>query len=227
MTAISSMFDAIAARYDGMNRVLSAGRDEVWRRKAARLLPRLGDNGRVLDLCGGTGDLCRALRRQGVQACCVIGDFSWPMLALARPKRLQAHLAVMDALRLPLRDASFDAVICGFGMRNLESLEKGVGEIHRLLKPGGSFLTLDFFRPTTPFTRFFYRVFAPAFILLAGWLLGTRRDAYAYLTRSVLGFRSVEEYAALCLEGGFEKVAVAPCDFGIAHAVSAVKRSRA
>lgn len=227
--AIQSMFDAIAGRYDLLNRLLSAGRDLAWRRRSARLLPPLGKGARVLDLCGGTGDFTAALRRAGSRAGFVLGDFSRPMLALSLPKKLAAPPVVLDALHPPLKEGSFDAVLCGFGMRNLDDTAAGICAVHALLKPGGAFLTLEFFRPANPFTRFFYGVLAPAFIPPLGWLLGSRDsgrgDAYDYLVRSVRRFRSAGEYAALCREAGFATTRIQAQDGGIAHAVLAVKEA--
>jgi demethylmenaquinone methyltransferase/2-methoxy-6-polyprenyl-1,4-benzoquinol methylase len=198
--AIQSMFDAIAGRYDLLNRVLSAGRDVAWRRKAVRLLPPsvLGPAARVLDLCGGTGDFTAALRRAGSRAGFLLGDFSRPMLVRALPKKLAALPVVLDALAPPVKPSTLDAVLCGFGMRNLDDTEAGVRAVHALLKPGGTFVTLEFFRPTGWFARFFYGGLAPLFIPLTGRALGSRRTAYAYLVDSVRGFRSAEEYAGPC-----------------------------
>ncbi len=225
--AIRSMFDSIAGRYDALNRILSLGRDLAWRRKAARLLPNLARGSSLLDLCGGTGDFYLAARRMGMDAFGVVGDFSRPMLMRARSKPgFSGALIEMDALRTPFGDAKFDAVLCGFGMRNLLQLGAGLREIHRLLKPGGVFVTLEFFRPDTGFTRFFYRVPAPVFLPLWGWMLGSRREAYAYLAGSVLGFHSPGEYAAFCRETGFSRVEVTACDFGIVHIVKAIKEGQ-
>ena len=155
--AIQSMFDAIAGRYDLLNRLLSAGRDVAWRRRSVRLLPPLGAGTRVLDLCGGTGDFTAALRNHGNRAdlkpYCVLGDFSRPMLVLSVPKGLAAAPVVLDALHPPPKAAAFDAVLCGFGMRNLDDTAAGIRAAHALLKPGGSFLTLEFFRPANPGCR--------------------------------------------------------------------------
>ena len=221
--AVRTMFDAIAGRYDTLNRVLSAGRDAAWRRKAAGMLKTLEPHAKVLDLCGGTGDFSLALRRQGIKADCIVGDFSRPMLRLGRDKGL-TKLAVLDALLPPFRDGIFDAVLCGFGMRNLDSLEQGIRMVHGQLKPGGIFLTLEFFRPDTAFTRFFYRVPAPVFIPFLGRLFGSSREAYEYLVNSVQRFRSAEEYAEMCRRAGFVSVKTSSCDFGIAHVVMAVKQ---
>ena len=217
------MFDTIAGRYDLLNRLLSAGRDLAWRKRSARLLPSLKSGTRVLDLCGGTGDFTAALRKAGSTAQILIGDFSRPMLALSVPKGLIAPPVVLDALHLPLKDNTFDAVVCGFGMRNLDDTSAGIRAVHTLLKPGGSFLTLEFFRPANPFTKFFYGVLAPIFIPPLGRLLGSKRDAYDYLVRSVKRFRSAEEYAALCRDAGFVTTRIQAQDGGIAHAVLAVK----
>lgn len=218
------MFDAIAARYDTLNRVLSAGRDLAWRRSAVRYLPHLGPKATVLDLCGGTGDFAAALRRSGSQAACLLGDFSRPMLALSVPKKLGTTPVVLDALAPPVKPESLNAVLCGFGMRNLDDTDAGIRAMHDLLKPGGMFITLEFFRPTGVFTRFFYGVLAPLFIPLMGRVLGSRRTAYEYLVESVRRFRSADEYAALCRANGFVDVRVRTYDFGIAHAIVAVKK---
>jgi demethylmenaquinone methyltransferase/2-methoxy-6-polyprenyl-1,4-benzoquinol methylase len=222
------MFDDIAGRYDTLNRVLSMRRDLAWRRKAVRLLPTsiMMAGARVLDLCGGTGDFAAAMRRSGSEASCILGDFSRPMLALSVPKKLHLLPVVLDALSPPIKPASLDAVLCGFGMRNLDDTAAGVRIVHALLKPGGSFVTLEFFRPAGWFARFFYGVLAPLFIPLTGRALGSRRAAYAYLVDSVRDFRTAEEYAALCRGNGFQNVRVQAHDFGIAHTVAGTKSPR-
>ncbi len=225
--AIQTMFDGIARRYDTLNHVLSAGRDLAWRRKAVSFLPPLGADARVLDLCGGTGDFAAALRKAGSAAGCVLGDFSRPMLALSVPKRLGAAPVVLDALAPPLKPESLDAVLCGFGMRNLDDLAAGIGAVHSLLKPGGTFVTLEFFRPDSLIPRFFYGALAPLFIPLMGRALGSRRAAYDYLVRSVREFRTAGEYASLCRAAGFTVARVRAHDFGIAHTVVAIKHGAA
>ncbi|HLP40988.1 MAG TPA: ubiquinone/menaquinone biosynthesis methyltransferase [Fibrobacteria bacterium] len=242
--AIQNMFDGIAGRYDFLNRFLSAGRDRVWRRKAAeRLMGRGARN--LLDLCGGTGDFwhswIEAEARTGnaaeiEQAAAsrsfgVIADFSLPMLLEARRKfvasapagRPRPALVRMDALHPCFKEGRFDAVICAYGMRNLDSLGLGLDQITSVLKPGGVFVTLEFFRPTTLFTRFFYGVMAPLAIPFLGWLFSSRRQAYAYLVDSIRRFCSVWEYRERSRQQGFRDVEVIPCDFGISHIVTAVK----
>jgi demethylmenaquinone methyltransferase/2-methoxy-6-polyprenyl-1,4-benzoquinol methylase len=230
--AVQTMFDEISGRYDRLNRLLSAGRDLAWRRKAVAMLPSLGGGGRparVLDLCGGTGDFTAALRqwergqseRAGVRTQCVIGDFSRPMLALSFSKGLNAPAVALDALRPPLKPGSFDAVLCGFGMRNLDDTAAGVRAVRDLLTPDGTFVTLEFFRPEGLFARFFYGALAPVFIPFAGAALGSRRTAYEYLVQSVRRFRTAKEYAALCRAQGFGDTRIRALDGGIAHIVIA------
>jgi demethylmenaquinone methyltransferase/2-methoxy-6-polyprenyl-1,4-benzoquinol methylase len=238
--AIQDMFDGIARRYDFLNHFLSAGRDKAWRKKAALCLldrPPL----KVLDLCGGTGDFWKTwekVKREKPAATSgrngsekgfgVIADFSLAMLREARRKSSGADasstaLVRMDALRPCFKDGSFDAVICAYGMRNLDSLGAGIAEIRRLLRPGGVSVTLEFFRPTTPFTNFFYRVFAPMCVPFLGGLFSSRKKAYEYLVQSIRGFCSAGEYRERFRELGFRDVSVIACDFGISHIVKAVK----
>jgi demethylmenaquinone methyltransferase/2-methoxy-6-polyprenyl-1,4-benzoquinol methylase len=230
--AIQRMFDGIARRYDFLNHFLSAGRDRAWRRRAAACL-RGGGNLRVLDLCGGTGDFWKTwaesagARAAGSRG--IIADFSLPMLKEAQRKLAgggpagRPALVRMDALNPCFKDGSFDAVLCAYGMRNLDSLTGGIDAIGALLKPGGLFITLEFFRPTTAFTRFFYHGLAPLCIPLLGWFFSSRRQAYAYLVDSIRRFQSVREYRDGFRGRGFRDVAIIPCDFGISHIVTAVK----
>ena len=126
-----------------------------------------------------------------------------------------------DALKLPFRDASFDAVTCGFGMRNLDDLRAGAVEIRRVLRDGGTFVTLEFFRPETIVARAFYSGIAPLMIPLVGSLLGSRREAYEYLVTSIRRFARVGDYARILSESGFRVKAVRSLDFGLCHAVVA------
>ena len=221
---VRSMFDSIAGRYDTLNHILSSGRDMSWRRRSVGLLPGLGVSMRVLDLCGGTGDFSLALRKSGFQGDCVLADFSRPMLGLSRKKSvLRAEPVLADALSPPFKEKTFDALLCAFGMRNLDNVEEGIHHAHGLLKTGGCFLTLEFFRPTTPFSRILYHILAPVLMPLVGKILGSRSSAYAYLADSVAGFCNVEEYRMKCQAAGFIEIQILSLDFGVAHAVLARK----
>ena len=132
---VRSMFDRIAPVYDVMNRVMTVGLDQRWRRLAARAVVRPGDE--VLDACCGTGDLAIAAR--GGRAGRVTGlDFSEPMLERARRKDPAIEWVQGDLLELPFADASFDAATVGFGVRNVDDLERALAELRRVLRPGGT-----------------------------------------------------------------------------------------
>jgi demethylmenaquinone methyltransferase / 2-methoxy-6-polyprenyl-1,4-benzoquinol methylase len=212
------MFDQIAHRYDFLNHLLSAGRDVAWRRACCRALP-VQPAGVLLDLCGGTGDFALTYARLvGTPRLALVGDFSYNMLERALPKGGALLPVQLDALRLPLPDACADVALNGFGMRNLPDVRQGLVEVFRTLRPGGVFMTLEFFRPTNPFTRFFYGVLAPLSIPLVGFIF-SKADAYDYLVRSIRKFLSVQEYAALARQTGFVVKDIKACDGGIAYRV--------
>jgi len=201
--AIRGMFSAISPRYDLLNRLLSMGLDVSWRRKAVRLLaPSPGDV--VLDLCGGTGDLALEAVKTGARVICL--DFSGPMLARARRKfdRSAAApcLVLADALRIPFPDRVFDGVLVGFGVRNLRSLEEGLDEIRRVLRPGGKACVLEFSRPSGPLARL-YGQYLARILPRAGDLISGRRGPYQYLARTIRGFPPAEALGALMSERGF------------------------
>jgi len=215
---IRSMFDQIAHRYDFLNHLLSAGRDVAWRRTCCREL-RGAPQEVLLDLCGGTGDFAVTyLQETGEPTLVLVGDFSFNMLVRSRPKCERLIPVQLDAMALPLPDACLDVILNGFGMRNVPDVRQALGEVYRTLRPGGLFMTLEFFRPINPFTRFFYGVLAPMSIPLVGFLF-SKRDAYDYLVRSIRSFLSVHEYAELARAQGFRVRLVKSCDGGIAYRV--------
>jgi demethylmenaquinone methyltransferase/2-methoxy-6-polyprenyl-1,4-benzoquinol methylase len=215
------MFDRISGRYDTLNHVLSARRDLAWRRTAVGYLPT--GPSRILDLCGGTGDFLLAARASGREATgSVVADFAFRMMLPLPSKGIRPGIQA-DALQLPFHDASFDAVLCGFGMRNLDRTGDGAAEILRVLKPGGTFVTLEFFRPQTPVSRFFYGAVAPLLMPAVGTVFGSSKEAYEYLVRSIRAFLPVDEYAALLERTGFVESRIRGFDFGLCHAVAARK----
>jgi demethylmenaquinone methyltransferase / 2-methoxy-6-polyprenyl-1,4-benzoquinol methylase len=197
---VRCMFDRIAPVYDVMNRAMTAGLDRRWRRQTIEAVVRPGD--RVLDACCGTGDLAVAalpLARE------VVGvDFSEAMLARARRKAPRVEWMRADVLALPFDDETFDAVTVGFGVRNLEDLERGLAELRRILRVGGRLGILEITRPRgllAPFYRLWFDVLIPA----AGKLL-PGGAAYAYLPASVRRFPEPDELAALLRTAGFGDV---------------------
>ncbi|MBA2383570.1 MAG: ubiquinone/menaquinone biosynthesis methyltransferase [Actinobacteria bacterium] len=195
------MFDRIAPVYDVMNRAMTAGLDQRWRRLAARAVVRPGDD--VLDACCGTGDLAIAARAAGGT---VTGlDFSEPMLERARRKDATIEWVRGDLLELPFADASFDAATVGFGVRNVADLERALGELRRVLRPGGRLAVLEITRPRGPL-QLFYRLWFDVLIPLAGRLLPGGK-AYTYLPASVRRFPAPEALCILLETHGFGGVA--------------------
>jgi demethylmenaquinone methyltransferase/2-methoxy-6-polyprenyl-1,4-benzoquinol methylase len=194
------MFDRIAPVYDLMNRVMTAGLDQRWRRLTVRLVVSPGD--RVLDACCGTGDLGIAARKAGAE---VVGlDFSGAMLERARRKEPAIEWVQGDLLELPFEDGSFDAATVGFGVRNVADLERGLAELRRALKPGGRVGILEITRPRGPL-RLFYKLWFDVLIPLAGKILPGGK-AYTYLPASVRRFPGPDELAELMRRQGFAEV---------------------
>jgi demethylmenaquinone methyltransferase/2-methoxy-6-polyprenyl-1,4-benzoquinol methylase len=206
------MFGAIARRYDLLNHVLSLNLDVGWRGRAAlAACPEAGE--RVLDLCGGTGDLSVALaegpKPPSLVVCC---DFSHPMLARAAPKFLRSGLddrcfvVEGDALRLPFHDGSFDAVTVGFGVRNLADMHAGFREILRVLSPGGRLVVLEFSRPTGPMLKRIYAFYLKSIVPRLGDGASGRRGPYAYLARTIGDFPEPDLLAGMIRDAGFAAV---------------------
>jgi demethylmenaquinone methyltransferase / 2-methoxy-6-polyprenyl-1,4-benzoquinol methylase len=199
--AVRGMFDRIAPVYDLMNRAMTMGLDQRWRRLAVRESVRPGD--RVLDACCGTGDLALAARAAGAAE--VVGlDFSEPMLERARRKAPELEWVRGDLLALPFPDASFDVATCGFGIRNVEELEAGLRELARVVRPGGKLAVLEITRPTG-LLRPFFRLWFDVLIPLAGKVLPGGK-AYTYLPASVRRFPGPEDLAALFRQAGLADV---------------------
>jgi demethylmenaquinone methyltransferase/2-methoxy-6-polyprenyl-1,4-benzoquinol methylase len=197
---VRSMFDRIAPVYDLMNRVMTVGLDQRWRRLAVREVVWPGD--RVLDACCGTGDLAVEAERRGGR---VVGlDFSPRMLERARRKSGTIEWVQGDALALPFADEEFDAATVGFGVRNLADLEGGLRELARVLRPGGKAAVLEITRPRgilRPFFRLWFDVLVP----FAGRVLPGGK-AYTYLPASVRRFPGPEDLSALMRRAGFQDV---------------------
>lgn len=197
---VRAMFDRIAPVYDAMNRTMTAGLDKRWRRITAESVVRPGDE--VLDACCGTGDLAIACARAGGK---VTGlDFAGRMLERAEAKAPELEWVRGDLLELPFADGSFDAATVGFGVRNVEDLERALAELRRVLRDGGRLGILEITRPRgllAPFYRFWFDGVVP---LLGKLLPGG--SAYTYLPASVRRFPGPEELAVLLTRAGFANV---------------------
>ncbi|MFL6014264.1 MAG: class I SAM-dependent methyltransferase [Gaiellaceae bacterium] len=187
---VQTMFDRIAPVYDVMNRVMTAGLDQRWRRATAKAVVEPGD--RVLDAACGTGDLAVIAARAGGK---VTGlDFSEAMLERARRKAPELDWVRGDLLALPFEDESFDAATVGFGVRNVADLPGALEELRRVLKPGGRLGILEITRPRGPL-RFFYSLWFDRIVPLLGKVL-PGGEAYTYLPASVRRFPGPDDLAA-------------------------------
>jgi len=203
------MFDRIAPSYDRMNKMMSLGIDRRWRGRVVRMIGRVvgaSNDPAVLDLCAGTMDLAAAMETAYPAARIVACDASPKMLARGASKVKRVEAVVGDALALPFADGAFDAVVCGFGVRNLADLRKGMREARRVLRPGGLFLTLELFQPRAATTRVVHGAGLKYLLPVMGAAFAGDRDAYAYLADSMAGFVTRPAYEAMLAEEGFTAV---------------------
>jgi demethylmenaquinone methyltransferase/2-methoxy-6-polyprenyl-1,4-benzoquinol methylase len=210
--AVRRLFGAIARRYDLANHLLSGGLDFWWRRRAAKMV-RAWKPARVLDLATGSGDLALALARACPEAEVLGADFCLPMLLTARRKGV-ANLVQADGMSLPLPDAAFDAVTVAFGLRNMESWQRGLAEIARVLRPGGHILVLDFSIPRLPI-RALYRFYLHRMLPVFARLLTGDRGAYEYLGASIEKFPSGAAMNVLIETAGFMEAKCEPLTGGV------------
>jgi demethylmenaquinone methyltransferase/2-methoxy-6-polyprenyl-1,4-benzoquinol methylase len=193
------MFDAIASRYELVNKLMTFGLDSRWRRRAVSDL-RLARNSLVLDVAAGTGDFTRELRHQGHRG--VATDLSYNMLKTAKrvPERVQA-----DASLLPFRNASFDGVTCGYALRNFTDLQKTFDEMARVLRPGGRLSLLEVAEPSSGLWRAGFRLWFHKVVPFIGSLLSDRA-AYQYLPASTAYLPTSGEISLMLQHAGFSSV---------------------
>jgi demethylmenaquinone methyltransferase/2-methoxy-6-polyprenyl-1,4-benzoquinol methylase len=216
---VEEMFDSIAARYDLMNRLFSAGIDMNWRKKTIRLLQK--DNPKkILDMATGTADMailaCRLLHPEKVTGI----DLSAEMLELGKKKvekegfATKIELLKGDGEAISFPDNSFDAVTVAFGIRNFENLVDGLKEIHRVLKPGGRLLILEFSKPRTVFKKLYNLYMGMVAPEVARWFR-QNKDAYRYLSKSSSAFPDRGHFTAILNRVGFSNTECKPLSFGI------------
>jgi demethylmenaquinone methyltransferase/2-methoxy-6-polyprenyl-1,4-benzoquinol methylase len=201
---VRAMFDRIAGVYDRMNRVMTAGLDARWRARAADLAA-LGAGGKALDVACGSGDLSIELASRVGERGEVVGcDFSERMLELARHKAPAVRFEQANALDLPYADAEFDAATVGFGARNFADLDRGLGEMARVTRPGGRVVVLEITTPQKPPLSLFFRAWFDRVVPLVGRLADS--DAYTYLPSSVRRFPGPEELGGRMAAAGLDDV---------------------
>jgi demethylmenaquinone methyltransferase/2-methoxy-6-polyprenyl-1,4-benzoquinol methylase len=217
---VHQLFATIARRYDLLNDIMSAGLHRRWKRRlvelaGARDVPSHGAasgdgayNGRVLDLCCGTGDIALAFARAGADA--TGADFTEEMLRVAEARTQAVRWVRADALALPFPDNSFDVVSVGYGLRNLADIERGLREVYRVLKPGGKFLSLDFGKPESKVFRSFYFGYLRVVLPILGRVFCGDPDTYGYILASLQDYpaqRGIKELMEACgyRDCGFEE----------------------
>ena len=214
---VQNMFDAIAPRYDLVNRIMTFRLDTRWRKLAVRKLA-LSRGARVLDLASGTGDLCIDLRKAGLHP--LSFDMSFGMLAAdhSNAPRVQA-----DILRLPIASGSVDGVTCGFALRNLVDLNVFFHEIARVTRSGGRIALLDVSTPTNPIIRWGNSVYFGKVVPRIGGLL-SNRAAYNYLPKSVAYLPAPAQLVDMLQAAGFEHVRHEQLSGGLTQLMHATKR---
>jgi len=227
---VQKHFDSIAPKYDFMNTLLSFGLHYLWKRTAVKLMG-LKQGSKVLDVCGGTSDLAiLAARYVGSEGKVIVYDFNRAMMEAGKGKVHKALLAARiryvqgDAEQISFPEASFDAAMVGFGIRNLTHMEKGFAEMYRVLKPGGTLMCLEFSRPANPLFRFLYDLYSFYIMPFIGQLLTGSRTAYTYLSESIRLFPSPDELCAMLFKIGFSQVTYQRRTNGIAVIHIGVKK---
>lgn len=227
MDNIGQLFDGISNRYDRFNHLTSMGIDRLWRKQAVDSLPRCG---RVLDVATGTADYAIAAVARSKAEKVVGVDISDGMLAIGRAKvrrkSLSEKIELMhaDAVSLPFEDNSFDAITCGYGVRNFAQLSQSLTEMYRVLKPGGQLRILEFTYPTHPFVKWVYNLYFSYVMPLIGRTLTHDKDAFNYFMHSVKAFPKREEFVRILSEAGFQQAGYRSQTFGISSLYSACKK---
>jgi demethylmenaquinone methyltransferase/2-methoxy-6-polyprenyl-1,4-benzoquinol methylase len=228
---VQKMFSDIAPRYDLLNRLLSCGQDQYWRKRAVtRLSPQSGE--RFLDIATGTADVAlEIIRNVPKGAVQVVGmDFSEKMLELARQKidsldkANSIQLECGSAENLPFEDNSFDGTTTAFGIRNFSDIGRSLREMHRVLKPGGRCVILEFSLPRNPILNVLYRFYFEWLLPKVGRLISKHPSAYTYLPETVAAFPVRKEFSSLMQQAGFMNVTYKELTLGIVILYTGIKQ---
>ena len=217
---IASMFDAVAPRYDFLNRLLSGGIDRNWRKAAVNMLAP-HEPARILDIATGTADLAIEAKRLNPDK--IVGvDIAEEMLKLGRQKLQKMGLSDLitlqtgDAEKLPFSDSQFDGAMVAFGVRNFENLQLGLQEIRRVLRPGGALVVLEFSRPTAFPIKQGYNLYSKVIMPNIGKLFSKANGAYKYLPDSIAAFPDGEDFLTELRGAGYDQVEQKRLTFGVA-----------
>jgi demethylmenaquinone methyltransferase/2-methoxy-6-polyprenyl-1,4-benzoquinol methylase len=217
---VRAMFDQIAPRYDRLNRLLTAGLDQRWRRVALDCI-RVGRGDRVVDLACGTGDMAELAMERGARVIAV--DFAFEMLRTARRRGIRAPLLQADGVALPLVDGWASAATCGFALRNFVELPEIFRELARVLSAGGRVAFIEVDRPAPKFVRAVHSLYFDRVVPFVGGMLSDRA-AYAYLPKSTVYLPPTGELLALLEDAGFEQVEHRPLMLGAIQIVTGIRK---
>lgn len=224
---VAEMFNGIAGRYDFLNHFLSLGIDKLWRKKAIRQVAESGPQN-ILDVATGTGDMAIAASRVLPEADIIGVDIATGMLEVGRKKIQELSLEKQiilnegDSEHLPFDTGSFDAVMCAYGVRNFEHLQAGLQEMHRVLRPGGKIVILEFSKPQHFPVAQLYHFYFKAILPLIGKLVSKHSRAYTYLPESVAAFPEGTAFCEMLKKCGFKASNARPLSFGITTLYTAI-----
>lgn len=233
---IGSLFDRIAGKYDFLNHLLSLNIDRWWRKKAVSAIVKGKKvNGQCLDVAIGTADLAIELSRQLNNQHATFSitgiDLSSEMMRIGEEKVKKRGLQdcitfqLASALDMPFDDNTFDVVTCAYGVRNFSNLDKGLAEMHRVLKPEGQLMILEFSYPENKCIAWIYDLYFSHILPAVGRLFSKDKTAYSYLNRSVKGFVWGEQMVKRLIDAGFDGVEFKPLTFGITTVYMASKNT--
>lgn len=224
---VEQMFDSIAHRYDFLNRFLSLGIDQIWRKKAIASLKEVKPE-YILDVATGTADLAIAALKLNPKHVTGI-DISNQMLAVGRDKikakllHDKIELLQGDSSKLPFNDNKFDAITVAFGVRNFELLQQGLNEMNRVMRKGGKIAVLEFSKPKQFPVKQLYNFYFKYILPTWGGLISKSKSAYTYLPESVNHFPEGKEFAAYLENAGFSQIKIKPLTFGVCTLYTAIK----
>ncbi|MBX2984386.1 MAG: bifunctional demethylmenaquinone methyltransferase/2-methoxy-6-polyprenyl-1,4-benzoquinol methylase UbiE [Bacteroidia bacterium] len=225
---VVEMFDSISKRYDFLNRFLSLGIDQSWRRKAIQSILPINPK-KILDVATGTADLAIAATKYAKPESITGVDISPEMLNIGKEKITKAGLTdiislqIEDSTKLSFADNAFDAVTVGFGVRNFENMQAGLAEIFRVIKPGGMVAVLEFSQPTTIIVKQCYNFYFKTILPTWGRLVSGNNRAYSYLPASVLAFPDGQRFLDILTNLGFKQSKQKKLTFGICSLYTAIK----
>lgn len=217
---VAEMFDGVAKNYDKANDLLSFGSARIWRKKVAKLVnSRPGQT--ILDLAAGTGSSSVAFKGPGVRV--VAADFSKGMLEEGKKRHPELEFVFADAAKLPFLDEEFDTVTISFGIRNVEKTEIALGEMFRVLKPGGKLVVCEFSRIPNPLLHGLYRFYLRNILPILSAMVSKTPEAYNYLAESIDAWPSQKELVKIIEASGFESVSFSNQTLGIVAIHSGIK----